>query len=169
MSSVKHSLPLSYKSCTLFSAMMMSFTLSETAYMLIVLGNLCTRPIQKAVLLSTPSLCSLPLSLYISGSVSCAPRRSSLPVVLSTLWQRLPSPVWTTTPYLVLMLYPLSLEMPTSCPDPLLAPSLLPCPKLMFSTLSCSLVLQPPWQNVCLSVCSWSSFLFSPCMLLFCR
>ena len=49
------------------------------------------------------------------------------------------------TIYLILMLYPLSPEeMPTSCPDPLSAHSLLSCPKLMPSILSCSLVLHAP-------------------------
>ena len=49
----------------LFAAMMMSFSQSETASILIVRGNLCTRHLQEEVLPSTPSICSLPLLKYV--------------------------------------------------------------------------------------------------------
>ena len=43
----------------------------ETAYILIVLGNLCIRPLQEAVLHSIPSLCSMPLSVLQALSLMC--------------------------------------------------------------------------------------------------
>ena len=76
-----------------------------------------------------------------SCSFSGAPHRSSLPTVRSMAM-------------IVLMLYPLSPEITSYCPDQK-DPSLLPCPKPMLLILSCSLVLHPPRRNWCSLFCSW--------------